>query len=472
MTRPSSPQFARNICILGTIFVAATYFITNNKMPRFNLSKFKNKNFLSLMGNGVISLFGLVLFGILYRSFSEDDMGTWIVFMVTQSVLDSIRNGFLGTATVKFYAGTGAERAADVLGSIWFLAIAVTGIMLAANAGALLLLPFIHNFQAVISIKWVGITMLSSLPFSVMFWKLQADERYGTMLWMRMLNSGSTILAFLVLIFMNEFTLERALLWNLITKCLTSVIGLLANLGGVRKIVARSRTTILEILHFGKYSMASGLSSNLLGSVNTYIVTFMLGPGAVAILSVPSKLMELVEIPLRSFASTGMSSMAVALNQNDQGRVSYILNKYAGMLTLVFIPMAIAVFFLADIPVNILSSGKYSGTEAANLYRIVMLIAILYPIDRFNGVALDIIHQPRINFLKVQIMLLVKIVGTVACIALMHNVYGAPLGGLLSMIAGLAYGSFHLNKFLDFKIPKILRTGFFELKALSRKQGS
>ena len=438
-------------------------------MPGMSLSRLNNKHFLSLLGNAVISLFGLLILGLLYRAFSKEDVGTWLFFMATLSVLDAIRHGFLGTATIKFYAGANAKRSSDVLGSVWFLAIVITGIMMLVDAGAFSLLPFISNFQVVVSIKWVGITMLSSLPYSVIFWKLQADEKYGTILWMRMINSGSTILAFLALLYLDRFTLQSVLFWNLITNCLTSVIGLAANLGAFKTIADRSKTTIWEILHFGKYSLATNLTSNLLRTADVYIVTFMLGPGAVAVLSLPARLMEIVDIPLRSFVGTGMSAMAAAFNQKNMRQLTYILNKYAGMLTLAFIPMAIAVFFLADIPVNILSSGKYRGTEAANIYRIVMFISIIYPIDRFNGVALDIIHQPKINFQKVQIMLLVKVAGDFVFIGLLNSIYGAPLAGFFTMIAGLAFGYMRLRKFMEFNISDILSTGFYELKVLGRR---
>ena len=438
-------------------------------MAKFSLSNLRNKHFLSLAGNGVISMFGLLQFAILYRSFTKDDVGTWLFIMATLSVLDSVRNGFLGTATVKFYAGAEAKRSSDVIGSIWYLAIAITFLMLVLNTGALFLLPFISNFQVIMSIKWVGITILSALPFSVMFWKLQADEKYGTILWMRFINSGSTIIAFLILIYLGKFSLENALWWNVITNCLTSAIGLLANIGGVRHLAARSKETVMEIVHFGKYSLATSLSSNLLGTANTYIVTFMLGPGAVAVLSVPTKLMELVEIPLRSFVGTGMSSMAAAFNQKNMHQVAYIMNKYAGMLTIAFIPMAICVLFLADIPVNLLSSGKYAGTEAANLYRIIMFISILYPIDRFNGVALDIVHQPKVNFQKVQLMLFVKIVSNFVCIYLIGNIYGVPLSGLITMIAGLVFGYVQLKKYMDFSIKEILKSGYYELTVLVKR---
>lgn len=442
-------------------------------MPGFSLSRLNNKHFLSLMGNGIISLFGLLILALLYRAFSKDDMGTWFFFMATLGILDAVRNGFLSTATVKFYAGAENERAANVLGSVWYLAIVVTGAILALNAAAFACLPFIANYQVIVSIKWVGLTLLSSLPYSVVFWKLVADERYDTILWMRLVNSGSTILAFFILHITGRFSLNNALLWNFLTNALTSVIGFWAKLGGFGHFGKRSKATILEILHFGKYSLATNLSSNLLRTVDVYIVTFLLGPGAVAILSLPARLMELVDIPLRSFVGTGMSSMAVALNQKNMKQFTYILNKYAGMLTIAFIPLAIAVFFLADIPVNILSSGKYRGTEAANIYRIVMFISLIYPIDRFNGVALDILHQPKVNFQKVQVMLLFKVVGDFVFISMLHSIYGAPVAGAFTMIAGLAFGYVRLRKFMNFSITDILRTGVDEtkilLKSLSRR---
>ncbi len=441
-------------------------------MPQFNLSKFKNKHFLSLVGNGVISLFGLLLFGLVYKTLPGDDVGTWLFFMATLSVLDSIRNGLLGTAMVKFYAGADDTRAKNVLGSVWYLAVAVTGLMVALNALAFLALPLLHNEPTIVSIKWVGITLISSLPFSVIFWKLQADEQYGTMLWMRMLNSGSTILAYVVLIWMGNFNLRTALQWNFITNCLTSIIGMLANLGGIRAVAHRSRASVTEILHFGKYSLATNLSSNLLRTVDTYIVTFMLGPGAVAVLSLPAKLMELVEIPLRSFVGTGMSSMATAFNQKNMHQVTYILKKYSSMLTFAFIPLTIAVFFLADIPINLLSSGKYKGTEAANIYRFVMCTALMYPIDRFTGVTLDIIHQPKINFKKVQLMLVMKIVGDVVFISLLGNLYGAPLAGFFTTLAGLLYGCMRLQKFMPFTIGGILKTGFQGLRQLAARKNA
>ena len=169
-------------------------------MSSFKISDLRNKHFLSLAGNGVIAVFAFGLIGLLTRSLSKADVGAWFFFLMVYNLGDAVRNGFLGTATIKFYAGTSQERAREVLGSVWFLAIAITGILVLADAA---FIPFIKsnpNAELVVTIKWFGLTFISSLPFNFMFWVLVAEEKYGKILWLRMINNGSMILYVLVLL--------------------------------------------------------------------------------------------------------------------------------------------------------------------------------------------------------------------------------------------------------------------------------
>lgn len=438
-------------------------------MGKFNLSTLRNKHFLALMGNAVISVFGIATMALLYHGLSKADVGKWFFFLTILSLCDAIRNGFLGTATVKFYAGTEESRAVKVLGSVWLLACALTGAALLLNGIALAGLSLAHSEELVLAIKWVGITFLSTMPFTVIFWKLQADEHYGKILWLRMINSGSTIIAFAVLLLLKRLTLENALLYNFLTNCLTSSIGLLWNLGRLRTILSCTKEAILELLHYGKYSLATTLSSNLLRSVDSFIITFTLGPAALAVFNLPVRLMEIVEMPMRSFAGTGMSAMAVAFNNKNMHEVTKILKKYAGMLTMLFIPMSLFALIFADLAMYILGGTKYIGGEAANIYRLFMLFCLITPIDRFNGITLDIIHLPKINFYKVLLMLGINIVTDFAGIAIFHNIYGVVFAGFITNMSGLIFGYVQLRKHVHYTIGGILSTGYYESKALVLK---
>ena len=421
------------------------------------------------MGNGILAVFGVGIMSLVCHYLPLAKVGEWFFFLSILSICDAVRNGFLGTATVKFYAGTDGIRADTVLGSVWVLAFCITAIVLILNLGVYWFFRHSENEELFLTVKWLGLTYLSALPFSVIFWILQAKEDYAGILWLRLVNSGSMIIVFGVLVYMKCMSIQNALLYNFLTNCLTSIVGLLWGAGRIQNMFKSTKECVLEIVHFGKFSLATNLSSNLLRNTDAFIITYMLGTTALAVYNLPVRLMEIIEIPLRSFASTGMSSMAAAFNNNDIGKLTYILKKYAGMLTMIFIPAALIAFLFAGVAIRLLGGLNFSETSAANIYRLLMFFAIMAPIDRFNGVTLDIIHKPKINFYKVLVMLAVNIVCDFGGVLALHNIYGIVLGGFLTIVSGIVFGYINLSKYIDYTIPGILKTGYTEMVLFIRE---
>ena len=124
---------------------------------------------------------------------------------------------------------------------------------------------------------------------------------------------------------------------------------------------------------------------------------------------------------------------------------------------------------LADVPIRLIGGAKYAGTEAANLLRIAIGMAILFPIDRFSGVALDVLGKPRLNLLKVFLMLAINVVGDFVGIRLCGNVYGVALASFPTILAGFLFGYFLLNKSLPVTISQVLRVGLVECRLLLRR---
>jgi O-antigen/teichoic acid export membrane protein len=429
-----------------------------------SLSDLKNKHILALLGNFVISGFSFLTIGLMARTMEKSDLGTWFFFLAIYGFADAVRNGLLTTATVKFYAGTSPERSAEVLGSVWFLALSLSGLLALANLLAVPFTGYIENHEYVVLIQWFGLTVLSSVPFNLAFWIMIADNDYTTILKLRLINSGSMILVIIILALIHRATLENILLVNFLTNVLTSVVCLFFGYARFNTLFKRTQKCTAELFAFGKFSLASNVSSYLLGAANTLIINGMLGTAALAVFTIPNKLMEIVEIPLRSFVGTGMSAMATAYNNNNMYHLTFVSKKYAGMLTLVFIPVAVITFFTADFGIWILAGNKYVGTEAANLLRIMMCIAVLYPIDRFNGVTLDIIHQPKVNLYKVIAMGTVNIAVAFGATMILKDVYGIVIAVFCSTIAGLTVGYYHLRKHLNYSLRGIIVLGFVELK--------
>jgi O-antigen/teichoic acid export membrane protein len=342
----------------------------------------------------------------------------------------------------------------------------LSGIFMLINAGAYFLLPYTHNREIIMCIKWGGITYLSTVTLDIVAWRLQADQKYMTMLLYRMINSISTIFSFIMLVVVHKMTLENALLYNFLVNCMVSVLGICLNMSGIRYIFRRTKETVSEIMHYGKYMLGTTSISSLLGNSDNWAANIMLGPAGVAVYNLAVRFMAVIDLPLRSFNTTGLSEMAVSYNKNDLHQVTFIFKKYAGMLTVAFIPIVIAALLFADIPIYMIGGAKYSHSIAANSYRLFMLVALLSPMDRFIGLALDVTRKTKINFYKVILMLLIRVLVNFAAIAFFGNIYGINLSCFIVTVFAIAFGHYQLRKKLDYKISEILTLGYSEMKLL------
>ncbi|WP_460556582.1 oligosaccharide flippase family protein [Hymenobacter daeguensis] len=435
-------------------------------LPAKLYSYLGNNQFLSLAGNVAVSGLGIVSLGLLYRALPIREVGLWIFFISNIGLADAFRTGFLTTAFIRACSGATPARSAEVIGSAWIIALAITGIMLLLNLVALFL-PFAHqSTEMALLLRWFGLTLLATLPYYIATNVLQAEMRFDKILYIRLLSQGLFVLGVGIMLLTHTGSLQYVVYCYLAASVGTSLVSLAlgwARLGSLR---ARTAACIWELTHFGKYSFGSYVATNLLSLSDTYFINFMLGPAALAIYSVAGRFGEIINIPLRSFTATAIPTLSAAYHQGRLAEVARLLRKNAGVLTWAFVPIILGTVLLADIPIALVGGNKYRGTEAANLLRIIMSLAILFPIDRFVGVTLDVVNQPRINMYKVLIMLATNIAGDTVVLLLFPNIYGITLASFPTAIVGFVYGYLQLKRFLPLSIRDIIVTGFWEARTL------
>ena len=450
---------------------------SNNAMPRcgyFNdmvlpnfFAKFNNKHFFSLAGNVIISGFSIIIISILYRFLpTEAEMGNWAFFQTMFVLVEMVRTGFLTTATIKFYSGSGKERAAEVIGSAWVLATGITLLLLLLNIPAFLLVQLVKVEGLAFFLQWFGLCYLFSLPTFIANCVLQAEARFDRLLYMRAVNQLSLLAFIVALIFMQQLTLKTLIYANLLSLLITSLFVLIKGWTNIWAWKYRSRKGILELYHFGKYSVLGNIGSSLLRGSDIIIIGATLGAVAVARYNIGLRLMEVIEIPLRSSVATALASLSAAYNRGKKSEVISIMKKYAGLLTWTLIPVCLAAVVLADIPVYFMRSNKYPGPEAANVLRIFMTFALLFPTDRFLAVGLDVIHKPNINLVKILAMLVINIITDFAGIAIFGNIYGVAIATVFPLIVGIWIGYVELRKYEYFTLLQIPAAGYTALKQL------
>ena len=428
---------------------------------------FKNRHFLSLSGNGVMAVFSTLSYIILYRFLSEMDMGNWVFFQFAFLLLDTFRTGLLQTALIKFYSGADETRKRDVAGSSWYIGLMVTSIFIVLNLISLFIIGLISDAGILVVLKWFGISLTVTLPYNVSIWILQAEQRFDKILYIRLLNQGSFIVLVFGLYLFHAVDLQGVIYSFIFGAFLTSFVAVAAGWSQLVSIRHRTQATVREIFHFGKYSFGTFLCSNLLRSSDAFIVKFMIGPAALAVYNLPQRLLEIIEIPLRSGLATAMPSMSTAMNQRREVEVAYILKKYTILLTLLIAPIIVGMFVFADVIVSLIGGGKYANTEAANIYRIALVCSLLFPLERFLGVTLDIINKPQLNLIKVIIALTVNILADILCIKMMGNIYGAAVASMFTLVASTVYGYIVLKRYLPIPFRGTLTLAVIEVKEIA-----
>jgi O-antigen/teichoic acid export membrane protein len=427
------------------------------------LKKIINKHTINLASSAAMPVIGMLVLSLMAHNLPKEDFGNYIFFLQTFLLADMFRTGFLQTSLVKFYSGAAEDRALNIAGSAW-----TVGFILTFGLAFIdLLLYFLFKSSSpdlVATLKWFGIIYICTLPSAISIWILQAEERFNKLFLIQIINQGGFLILVLACIILKKVNFDTIIYSYLATNIVTTLICIFAGWSKVHSIKHKTVKSMKELAHFGKYSVGTSIGSTLLRTSDTFIIKMMFPVQLLGVYYIPQRLLEIFEIPMRSFVSTALPELSTAIQRDDKTDVAVIMKRYAGLLTVALIPIAIVAFILVGLVIHILFGNKYSGSDANNIFRIFLCYVVIMPIDRFFGITLDVLNKPHLNMIKVFLMLGVNIVGDFAGIAIFHNLYGVAIASLFTYYTGLLFGYFQLKKHLNFTISDIFSLGFRELK--------
>ena len=437
----------------------------------------REDNFLSLAGNLIIALFGITSFAILARTYSVDEFGQWVLFISSGSFIEVFRFGITNTALIRYLSGADDNQRIQLIGSNALIGLGSTTVIV-----ILLLVTnlFFHNAIQhsgyALFFNWYPILAFLNLPWNNALVVLQADRKYGKILLLKALNSAPFFALLVVNYFYLKLTLVEVVWVLLIINLITSFWSMIKGWDGFKEIRKASSETNKTLLHFGKYTTFTLVGTNLLRSADTLIISLSpLGSSAVALYSIPMKLTELQQIPLRSFVATAFPKMSKASIHGKMEEVKAHFYSYAGALTYLFVFSSIFTFVFADYFVLFLAGKKYlitdpvSGFNAVNIVRVFSLYGLLLPIDRMTGIGLDSINKPNINAIKVLFMVIANVVGDLIAIFVFKSLIIVAIGSILFTILGIWIGMYFLNQELTLTYSEIFVSGANFYKTILNK---
>lgn len=429
------------------------------------LSLFKNRHTLSLAGNLTNAVLGFVSIALVVRLLDKNDMGSWVMFLTSYVFADLLRAGIITTSLIRFAASSEKEKFGEVSGSGWLISLIATAILSCVTL--VIYFSFGHlitNHGFRLFLQWYWLAALTTLPYNYAAWLLQAKSEFEKVLYIRLLNQLSFMTCILIALIFEHRSIEFVLLSFILSGLLPSSISMWAGWSMIKTVRFATRNMVKELFNFGKFSMGTLMGSNLLRSSDTIIIGFLLGPTQVAIYAIPLKLIEVIEIPLRSFVGSAMPVMSKFSSIDKRLELKSMYYKYTGLLSFILLPLVIGCIVFADSLVVMLGGAQYA--DSANILRIFAVYAAFLPLDRFSGITLDIIGKPYLNFIKVLVMLAVNVTGDLLAIHYIGNIYGVAAVSILTFLTGVFFGNYFLRKYLNHSISKTLKVGFTTLREI------
>ena len=427
----------------------------------------REDNFLSLTGNLVIAVLGIGGFALLARSLSLNVFGEWVLFVTGGSFIEMFRFGITNTGLIRFLSGADEDSRTKLIGSNALIGLGSTFLI------AIILVFCYTFFNDKISnsgynlfFKWYPLLAFLNLPWNNALVVLQADRKYDKILAIKAINSGLFFLMILVHFFFIEMGLNQLVIALLIINAITSLMTIILGWDGTKYITKASSVTNKTLLNFGKYTTFTLIGSNLLRSADVLIISLSpMGNAAVALYSIPLKLTELQQIPLRSFVATAFPKMSKASVHNKVSEVKDLFYTYSGALSYLFVGISLFTFIFAEFFVFVISGNQYLKTDPAtrfnvvNIVRVFSIYGLLLPIDRMTGIGLDSINKPNINALKVFIMVIANVIGDLIAVFIFKSLLLVAVSTIFFTLVGIWIGMYFLNKELTISYKEIFSSG-------------
>jgi O-antigen/teichoic acid export membrane protein len=419
----------------------------------------QNRHFLSLASQVSLMAINFLSFALVTRLVSKEIFGSWQVFLLAFGVLEAVRMFVVYVALVKYLSGAEPQQARQVAGAGWLIMLGMNAIIFAVTL-PLALLNITDSMGWQLVLQWCGLGLLLTLPSNYASWLLVVDQRFDRIFIVRAVSVVGYVLMVLWFNYLNRLSVEALVYAYLVSQGLSSLMCLFNGWAKPGTLLQVTKAGVWQILNFGKFSVWSGVGSLLLKSADGFIIEWWLGPAALAMYQVPSKVMEVMEIPLRSAVNTAMPSMSAHANQGQKAAIAQEMTKYGGIVTVAMLPAVLACVVLADVLVWIMGGDQYLGTEATTILRLLIVFYVLLPLDRFLGITLDAVGRPALNMVKTLVMLAVQVGGDFLGLYWFGNTVAVAVVSLLTLGVGTALGHWFLKKHLTYTLSRFFTDGW------------
>lgn len=435
-------------------------------------SFWKNAIFYTLLQRVSLFAFGVISYMILVRGFSTSTNGVWALYITIFSIFESIKQGLLRNATIKFLGLTqNAEKTDEVQVSSLIINVAFSLlVILFFIAGGGIISGFLKSVSLSELLAWSSIIILLLIPYNHCEILLQATFRFDVLFKAAFIRQGAFFACLLFVYFFVEegFTLFNVLMFQVIALAAALLYIFNESRHELPDKYKYNKELTRELFHFGKYTFGTNLFSGISRSLDHFVTAGVLGPiegkNYVAYYNTVARINNMVDVPSLAAADVLYPKNVEALESEGMDKVRHYFEQVIATIIAFIVPVSLIIFIFPGTVIDIVAGSKYE--PAVTILQLTILFSMVRPLSYQFGSTLDAIGRPDINFWANAGLLFINLLFTLVFVQIFGGI-GAAYAIMVNYTISFVMMIIILKKYIDIDFKIILRSAWSRYKFLS-----
>lgn len=423
-----------------------------------NLSYWLKSVLFTLAQRFSVMIVGIGAFLVLVRVLDKAEMGIYALFFTIITIFEVTRDGLIKNGLIRFINISNKIDNAKIQSAALILSFGYTLIFVCIILFSAKPLSIYWDSPQLAEMLYIYIfTAITSIFFSHTEYIQQANFFFKGIFLIYFIKQGVYFLFILISVFLlKETSLIKLATLQALSILIATTLGLLIAKKFLPRKFILSPKWINEQWKYGKFVLATNISSQALRTVDHFLLASLISTQAVALYNTSVRIANLLDMPSKAVAEALFpKSVKKAEDEND-----YIANLYSqttGSIIAVLIPVCLFIYLFPDLIIRIVAGEKY--LDAVPLLRVAVLYSLLLPFQKQFGTVIDASGKPRINFIVNLILALFNLV-IVYILVITFGSVGAAYGLLITLILAFAITQTILRKEINVNTLKAFKHVF------------
>src|SRR5688572_4099546 len=346
-----------------------------------------------------IIVFGVITYIILVRHISPEENGVWSLFLTIVTLIEVIEQGLLRNPLIKFLGMPENDKdqvQCTIIGINLVFSLFVIILVVALGTVLASFLRSPHLYQLLL---WNTVFILFLVPFNHCEVLLQANFKYKQIFVAYFLRQGLFMIGVIVLVygFPQYLTLENLVIIQTFSLLMGTILIFISSRSLLPKKWGFSADLTKRILQFGKYVFGTNVFSNISRFADHFVTANAisdpdLGKKYVSYYNASARINNLIDTPSVAVSDVLFPKNVQALELEGMDKVKYYFERMVASVISIVLPVSLVIMLIPKFTLLVIAGPQY--LEAANILRIVMLIATLRPFFYQFGTTMDAIGKP------------------------------------------------------------------------------